>query len=284
MSRLPNSFSPAPYRGARVALGTRHGKERAVAPPFVQHLGALVVPTRDLDTDAFGTFTGEVPRVGGMVEAARAKARAAMAELGLPLGIGSEGSFGPHPLVPWLPLGMETLVFVDESRGIEVVESRPSRSTNFAAVTLQPDTDLPDFLARVGFPEHALVVRAAGTIEKGVRTPDQLDDVLRRARAHAPVSLETDMRAHLNPTRMAEIGALADRLATRLAISCPNCGAPGYGERDVVRGLPCEACGGPTGEIAALVHACSACGHATEQPRPDGRATADPAQCPACNP
>ena len=47
----------------RVALGTMHGKAAAIAPPLARLGIALVVP-EGLDTNRFGTFTGETPRHG----------------------------------------------------------------------------------------------------------------------------------------------------------------------------------------------------------------------------
>ena len=75
---------------ARVALGTMHGKEAALAPPLAALGIGLVTPA--MDTDRFGTFTAETPRAGSMEEAARAKAQAAMAATGRDFGIGSEGA------------------------------------------------------------------------------------------------------------------------------------------------------------------------------------------------
>jgi len=74
----------------RAALGTMHGKAAAIVPPLARLGITLVVPKR-LDTDRFGTFTAEVPRKGTMDDAARTKARAAIAATGLPVGIASEG-------------------------------------------------------------------------------------------------------------------------------------------------------------------------------------------------
>ena len=283
MSRWPNSSSAA-YSGRRVALGTKHGKDRALRPALFALCGLEVAGTSALDTDALGTFTGEVPRFGSMLDAAREKARRAMAELGLPLGIGSEGSFGPHPLVPWLPSGTETLVFIDEERGLEIVESAISEHTNFAALTLTPETDLPEFLTRIGFPAHAVVVSAPGFIEKGIMSAEVLDRALRDALPLGPVRVETDMRAHLNPTRMAEIARLAHRLATRLSTPCPACGQPGFGETGVERGLPCADCGTPTSAVRAHIHSCPACGYSEARLPPGGPPEADPGHCPACNP
>ena len=56
--RLAERFS-----GRTLAVATRHGKERAIAPPFLEGLPlAQVVVVPDLDTDRFGTFSGEVER------------------------------------------------------------------------------------------------------------------------------------------------------------------------------------------------------------------------------
>ena len=70
----------------RAALGTMHGKAAAIAPPLARLGIALVVPD-GLDTDRFGTFTNETPRLGTMDDAARAKACAAIAATGLSVGI-----------------------------------------------------------------------------------------------------------------------------------------------------------------------------------------------------
>ena len=88
---LPGTEFPfAPYRDAVIAVGTRHRKERQFRVPFRDVLGAHLLTPDDLDTDRFGTFTGEVSRVETAIEAARAKARLAMTVTGLPFGLASE--------------------------------------------------------------------------------------------------------------------------------------------------------------------------------------------------
>lgn len=269
-----------PYRGRRVALATQHGKERALAPPLLRRLGLIVEPVA-IDTDAFGTFTGTTPRAGTAAEAALAKARAGMVASGLPLGLASEGSFGPHPWLPFGAGGVETLAFIDAQRGLELTLSAVSRRTNFAHHDVRDGEDIAPFLARVGFPSHALVVKAAdGTVlATGVQTMAALSPL-----AWPGHRLETDMRAHLNPTRMAAIRALAGRLAARLGTLCPACACPGWGEIDVQRGLPCSSCQQPTQGVQAIIDGCNACGHRESRPRPDGVTAASPAACDWCNP
>jgi len=273
---------PPPYEGRRAALATRHGKERAIAPAFARLTGLSLVVPPDLDTDALGTFTGEVPRPAPMAETARMKARMGMAATGLPLGIASEGSFGPHPAIPFIAAAREMLVFVDAEQGIEIVETEISEDTNFAALDLAPGADLDGFLARVGFPDHAVVLRAESGITKAIASRQSLERAI--ARAAAPLRIETDMRAHLNPTRMAMIARLAERLARRIATPCPACAAPGFGVVRAEAGLPCEDCGAETSLIRARISACARCAHGERGPRGDGRRTASPAECPYCNP
>lgn len=273
-------MAEAPYAGRHVALATQHGKARALSPPLARRLGLHVVAVA-IDTDAFGTFTGTRPRTGTAAEAALAKARAGMAASGLALGLASEGSFGPHPWLPFGAGGVETLAFIDPARGLELTLSAVSRRTNFAQLDISADTDIAPFLSRIGFPSHALVVKDANgeVLATGVQ-----DMAILSALARPGHRLETDMRAHLNPTRMAAIRALAGRLAARLATPCPACGCPGFGQTDVLRGLPCSACGQPTQGVLATVHSCNACGHSETRPRPDGVTSASPATCDWCNP
>ena len=64
-ARLTTSMERAhPYAGERVELATKHSKESAVAPTLAERLGLSFHTPLGLDTDALGTFTGEVERVG----------------------------------------------------------------------------------------------------------------------------------------------------------------------------------------------------------------------------
>lgn len=91
-----------PYRGQLAVLTTMHGKEAVIAPVLRERLSLTVVTASAVDTDALGTFSGKVPRTGTMLEVAIAKARLGMAQSGLAIGMASEGSYGPHPHVPFM--------------------------------------------------------------------------------------------------------------------------------------------------------------------------------------
>lgn len=274
----------------RAVLGTMHGKETAIGPPLAA-IGIALDLAPGLNTDRFGTFSGETPRLGSMVDAARAKAGAAMAATGLDAGLASEGAYGPHPAIPFVGAGLELLMWRDAARGYEVVERLVDPTPAYDHAVAGADEDLRGFLARVGFPGVALVVAPAAErtrpLAKGLRDDAVLRGVLRDARRASDCGrafLQTDMRAHMNPRRMETIGRLAARLADRLARSCENCGAPGWGMVRTERGLPCGWCGLPTDLVRNEIHGCGACGHEAVRARADGRAEADPGSCPVCNP
>lgn len=105
-----------------------HDKDRAIGEPL-SRLGLSVALVADVDTDSLGAFTGEISRSGSMLDAALAKARLAMAHSGAPIGLGSEGAFGPHPIVPFLASGVGLIVLRDGERGLEITAQRRTRTS-----------------------------------------------------------------------------------------------------------------------------------------------------------
>jgi hypothetical protein len=290
----------SPYAGLWVALATRHGKERVIGRALRHGLGAQLCHLRHLDTDQLGSFCGRVPRTLTPLDACRAKAELALTHSGLSLAIASEGSFGPHPAVPFLPAGLECMVFLDAERGLAISEELLAHRTNFSHRWLTPGDalaggwpdDLRAWLAAVGFPSHGLLVRPGGAqhpwaaATKGIQAWPDLRQAIHAAATAGDgrVLLETDMRAHRNPTRMASIRRLSFRLVRRLGRLCPACGAPGWGLVGRERGLPCGCCGSPTDRTLWELFGCARCGERQRAPRPDGLQEADPGQCPRCNP
>ena len=287
------SETTSPYAGRAAVLATMHGKERAIAPVLKARLGLAVCVPTSLDTDALGTFTGEIERPGDMLETAIAKARLGMQAVDVDIGIASEGSYGPHPVMPFAPLGRELIVLVDRQADITISEMLVGEKTNFRHVVARAIDDIEDFLANVGFPAHGLIVRpnrvAAGSdrIVKGIQDIDNLNASIRESTSlssDGAARIETDMRAHQNPTRMATIGSAAQLLANRIETRCPGCEMPGYGRVGAEPGLPCACCAAPTQQRLFEVYGCVACDHREKRPRPDGVREADPGQCDFCNP
>ncbi|MEB3361100.1 MAG: DUF6671 family protein [Synechococcaceae cyanobacterium] len=284
-----------------MALATRHGKERVIGRALRHGLRAHLCHLVDVDTDQLGSFCGSVPRSLAPLQACRAKAELALAHSGLSLAIASEGSFGPHPAMPFLPAGRECMVFLDAERGLVISEELLARRTNFAHRWLTPadaqaarwPEDVWAWLAAIGFPSHAVLVRPGGglpnplpAVSKGIRALPELGHAIRVAASTGDgrVLLETDMRAHCNPTRMASIRQLSFRLVRRLGRLCPACGAPGWGLVGQLPGLPCDWCDTPTDGTLWELFGCVRCAEQQRLPRADGLKVADPAQCPRCNP
>lgn len=280
----------SPYAGQRLCLTSLHGKEQALARPFALGLGASLVVSR-CDTDALGTFSGEVARLGDALSTCRRKALLGLKQSGLRLGLASEASFGPHPAVPLVPVGHELLLFIDLDRDLTVVERRIDWRTNYAQKRLDPGEDPAPWVRQIGFPSHGLLVRpaaaSAGPWHKDLTSAAALAEALATCRAVDPrgqVWLETDMRAHRNPTRMRAIRRLGVALARRLRTPCPSCASPGFGWVASEPGLPCGSCGSPTALAAAELWGCPSCAHRDRRRRRDGLAAADPGQCSWCNP
>lgn len=290
--KSPLTRQPSLYAGRTLVMTTKHGKGRFISLPLRLGLGAHLTVAEGIDTDLLGTFTGEVPRVGTAAEVAIRKARLGMAATGTPLGLASEGSFVTDPIVPFLAMHHEILAFVDDDRGIDVHEQMATNDTNSDHAVVSNVAELDRFLQRIGFPAHAVIVRPhSGPVElgirKGLQTRAELEDAIQiavRCSDDGLAQVETDMRAHLNPTRARVIRKLGFQLALRLRRRCPECDAPGWGRVDVEVGLPCSWCGAPTDLVRYEVYGCAGCDHRERYPRPDGLATADPGQCPHCNP
>jgi hypothetical protein len=279
--------SPEPYRGAVIAVGTRHGKTAQFAPAFDRLLGAVLLTPPDLDTDQFGTFTGERPRSGTALQTARAKARLGMRVAGLPYGLASEASYGPLP-GSGLPGHEELLIFLDDVRGIEVVEGCRTADVPDAPLRVAAIDELRAGMV-AGLPAQALIVRPVGgepfDVVKGITTAPRLNAAIGAAARRSPDGLalvEPDLRAHHNHGRREVLIRLGETLARRLARHCPRCKAPGFGRIDSEPGLPCAACGSPTPVARAVIHGCPRCPHRERDSV--STAAAEPMWCPRCNP
>lgn len=157
----------------RVALLTQHGKERVIAPVLEPALGCVVHHVDHFDTDQLGTFTRDVPRPGSQLDAARDKARMGMTLSGLPVGLASEGSFGPDPFTGMFPWNVEMLVWLDDQLGIEVVgmAQGPAQSGHLQTAAWEvverfakeEDFPNPTRMARIGEAAKDLLQRLQST-------------------------------------------------------------------------------------------------------------------------
>lgn len=278
--------------GKQAVIATMHGKERVIAPLLQGALQLQVEVAKGLDTDRFGTFSREIERAGSQVDAARAKIAAAFERHpDAPVAIASEGSFGPHPSIPFVALGREIVVLFDRETGLQVIGRHADMATNFQHVQVADVAAALDFAERVDFPAHGVIVMACADgvpaptcfVRKAIETTDDLARTVTAALSlGGAAQVETDMRAHRNPTRLRAIKRATLDLVRRCRSPCPLCARPGFAMTERLSGLPCADCGVPTIAVRAQRWACEGCGH--RQERPVAAVDADPGLCPACNP
>ncbi len=280
------------FSGRSAILGTQHGKQEVIAPLLESSLGLQVEVLDAFDTDRFGTFSGEVARVRNARDTVRAKALAALAEAPhAAFGAASEGSFGPHPAIPFATCGLELVMLTTHDGAVELIGTDLTLETNFSSVDVRSLDDVAAFAQRARFPSHALLVKACGprtssatSIRKGIREWSSLESAVNALLMHdGCATLETDMRAHLNPTRMQSIARAAASLVRAANSLCPRCGAPGFVVTGVERGLACEACARPTQRPVAEVLVCATCAYRLTRTI-DGPTVVPPGQCDWCNP
>ncbi len=271
------------FEGRKLVIATMHGKEKVMAPLASRHLFVLpeVAP---LNTDAFGTFTGETPRPDDALTTLRKKILHALALTGETLGMGSEGSFGPHPALPWVPADHEWVMLIDQGHGWEWHANILSTDTNYAQTTVSNRDELRTFAEAARFPDHGLILRLAdGTLIKDITEWELLTPlVTSRFQTGESVQVETDMRAHRNPLRMRVIEQATQALIEKMYSLCPQCGTPGFSMVAQEPGLPCEQCGSPTRLVQTEVRGCQHCNF-TEGKRVSA-AVAPAMYCDFCNP
>ena len=223
------------FDNRKVVIATKHQKEEVVGPVLKEAFGMEPIILEDFDTDVLGTFTGEVERILSPMEAAREKCVLALAQCDADIAIGSEGSFGPHPTLYFLPADEEYLVLLDRKNELEITVKSCSLQTNYASFELDSEVKIADFLQQVKFPSHGLHVKSSGGyIEKGITSENQLNEAMKAAvNRFGNYTLETDMRAMNNPTRMSVIQELTQKLVEKMKRCCPSCQRPGFSPTDV---------------------------------------------------
>jgi len=301
------------FANRAVVIATMHHKEQAIAPPIEAALCVTTQVPDNFDTDRLGTFTRDIQRPADQLATARLKAEAALALTGESIAIASEGSFGPHPQVPFAACDRELVLLLDTRHQLEIVGEALSTQTNFQGQTIRSVQAALDFAKAVGFPEHGLVVMSSemsegsptdssggasrggpsgrsspsSAIAKGITTEARLVEAVTLALERSPnrqAHIETDMRALYNPTRMQVIGEATAALVQNIEQLCPECGYPGFAIAQRYPGLPCGLCQAATLLTLSVVHKCKHCHFQQIRQFPDGSQFADPTYCPCCNP
>ena len=277
------------FEKRKIVLLTKHEKEKAIKAALEKETGCeLIVETR-FDTDKLGTFSREIKRPKSQLDTARMKIRKGMNLSKTDIGIASEGSFGSHPYAP-MPWNVELVLLYDKKADMEIYGLYEGSETNFAHLRTDTLDKVLIFAEQIGFPEHFLILRPddefSKNIIKDIDCVDKLKDAFCRCLAESRsgnVFVETDMRAHANPTRMKNIEKATQEIIAKLMNFCPKCGAPGFIVKEAIKGLPCELCGLSSEMTLKYIYSCHRCKYEQEELYPRGQYA--PAQyCDYCNP
>ncbi len=277
------------FQGRKIVIATMHKKEQVIAPILEKNLGVEVVVPKNFNSDKFGTFTREIKRVGDQLEAARKKLLAAMDMEEIDLGVSSEGSFDTDPSMPFIKSNLELVLLIDKRNNLEIKGFYRTPETNADGAYVKNTDEAFEFARQIGFPNHGVIVRKKendkSKIYKNIHSEEELAALVKKL-FESPftkkIFIETDMRAHRNPTRMKAIEKATENLVKNIFSVCPACQAPGFVVFDIEKGLPCATCGLPTELFKTEIYLCSKCGY--KEKKQIATAEADPEYCSHCNP
>jgi hypothetical protein len=275
------------YRGKIVSLATLHQKGALAQKPFNEILG-MVVNEVIVDTDQFGTFSGDVERTLTPREVLMAKTQLGLAHSQSQYALASEGTIGADPLISFLNSDIEHVGFLDSVNNLFISHSYRSFEIQAHKHEYRSGEDLETFLKKADFPHHQLIIKAFDNgvqpLAKGISRLEELQRVLHAAEAQGltKITIESDLRAHTSPSRAANIKQAFTELAMRINTPCPECDTPGWGITSSLGGLTCLDCGEETEAIKAYLYSCIACAF-TKQGDPVAEGV-DPSRCNWCNP
>ncbi len=138
-------------------LVSKHQKELAVFPILHQN-GASKTLVIEAETDQLGTFSVEIPRNLSVMETLEEKCKLGFSNSKHSLFIATEGSFGPHPLFPWVPQHQESYILFDRSSNSKFYHHYTSQHTNFQIASIQSEQQLVEFCNRIKFPSHWIIL------------------------------------------------------------------------------------------------------------------------------
>lgn len=254
------------FSGRKLLFATMHGKEQILRELLEQQLGVEVITPENFNTDDFGTFSGEEERKFDAATTAEHKCDAAFRLTGESLVLASEGSFGGHPATGLVAADEEWLVLKDYKYHRLIKVKVVSSQTNFSGNQYYEAHDAAFFAAQSGFPSHALIIRKdkddISELHKGIRTNERLKESIKYfLKNFGKLYIETDMRAHLNPTRQKVIRQAGEKLIKVLHEFCPVCEAPAFQVKQVLRGTPSEESVEKARATREVLCLCEHCGH-----------------------
>lgn len=265
-------------------LVTKHEKEQILRALFEEH-GIHLLGEARLDTDEFGTFTGTIKRMDDALITARKKAERAHQLFRHPWIMSSEGSFVPHPMVPFATVNIEVLWSEDFVRQQGFWISHSTLETCAQRRTFDSEVAFIDWLESIDFPQQGVWMIQAGSIFHPVATWQELEVFLHDVWKQGDTwEAETDQRAHRNPLRRKAIFEAGKKWLEAYQSTCPSCAARGFYPRKTDGYKRCLACGTPTQTPANKVWTCYHCSCEQSEPIDPHHRYEDPMYCSHCNP
>jgi hypothetical protein len=277
------------FKDRALLIVTKHSKEQVLGPIFEKEYNLSYTIPSKFDTDTLGTFSGEIERKNNALDTLRSKCQMALEVEGLDLALATEGSFGNHPTIFFSPANDELIMLYDKKNNVEIVERIVSMETNFDAQEVNSFSQLEEFVNKIKFPSHAVIVKNSQhnwtKISKGIQDFETLKTIFFDfTKDQSSCFVETDMRANYNPTRMHIIKEVGLKLVQKINTVCPNCQFPGFGVVRAEAGLLCNQCHLPTRSISAHIYQCNRCEYELKKKYPFKKTTEDPMYCDFCNP
>ena len=277
------------FQNRIAVIVTKHGKGDVMRPLLEQSLQVKCYVSNDFDTDAYGTFSGEITRKEDALTTLRKKCLAAMDYYKCDLAFASEGSFGPHPTAFFSTSDDELVILIDLKYNMEIVGRKVSLETNFGAKEILDVATFLEYLELVQFPSHKIIIKSSEEkpieIIKDISNKKEAIQVFERfLKKYQSVYVETDMRAMNNPTRLKVIKEATQNLIEKVQSACDKCNFPGFSATESVSGLPCSCCNSPTKSVLYTIMTCSKCNYTENKYFPRNLKFEEPMFCDTCNP
>jgi hypothetical protein len=264
---------------------TKHNKEKVIAPILKERLGLKCIAVDSIDTDILGTFTGEIERTDSPLTAVKKKCLLGDSIQYVDFIIANEGSFGPHPFIPFLRADEEYMCLYDKHEKEFIVEKKIFLETNFSSEVVTSIDQIDSILEKFKFPSHGIIIKSNNQLLKDLDSniiiKKYASDFLK---TNGHCEIDTDMRAMKNPTRMDCIAQLTKKLVDSILSTCEQCNWHGFKVKEAVEGLQCSLCNRPTKSILYHLLFCNKCLFEKKIMYPNNKFNEDPTYCDWCNP
>lgn len=273
------------FKNKTCLIVSKHQKEVVIAPILNAKLGIICISNATIDTDALGTFTGEIERVKSPYDTVKDKCLLGQDLPGVDFIVANEGSFGAHPFIPFITADEEFICLYDVYEKEFVVEKMLFYETNFSTVKITNVAELDDVLMKLNFPSHGVILRTENLIIKDLFDLDEIRKcVVEMLFLQGYCNIDTDMRAMHNPTRMKCIEQLTMKFTNTLTSTCNQCGWYGFTIVEHKEGLACSLCSRPTKSTLYHLYKCKKCNFEKKKLFPHNKEVEDPTYCDWCNP